>query len=229
MKKICLFIILAALTANVSAGKYPDPKRFEKDIVKYEEADKKQMPPEGAIVAIGSSSMRGWHGTIKKDLAPLTIIPRGFGGSNMNDALAFVDRIVINYKPRAVVLYEGDNDMQARVKPEEFIEKFKGFAAKINKALPKTRIYVISVKPSISRWKIWPSMQKCNELLKAECEKNELLTFIDVATPMLGEDGTPKKEIFKKDNLHMVRDGYVIWTNTVKPVLDKKELALEKK
>jgi lysophospholipase L1-like esterase len=60
-------------------------------------------------------------------------------------------------------------------------------------------------------------------------QKNDLLTFIEIATPTLGEDGKTKKEIFKKDKLHMNDKGYDIWTNTIKPVLDKNELKFEKK
>lgn len=228
MKKFIVFTILALASLNIFAG-YPKPERFEKHIKKFEEQDQKKPQPEGAIVCVGSSSMRGWHWSIKKDLAPLTLIPRGFGGSNMNDVLFFMDRIVTNYKPRAILLYEGDNDMAAKNTPEEFLAKFNEFVTKVHKVLPETRIYVLAVKPSISRWKIWPQMKKSNELLKAACDKNDLLTFIDIATPMLGEDGKPKPEIFKKDNLHMNRAGYDIWTNAVKPVLHEKELKHEKK
>ena len=75
---------------------------FENEIQDFENADRKEFPPPGAIVCLGSSSFTGWNSTIQKDLAPLTIIPRGFGGSTMNDALHYTDRIVIPYKPRAV-------------------------------------------------------------------------------------------------------------------------------
>lgn len=47
--------------------KYGSPKRFEKDIRCFETSDRKHAPPKGAIVCIGSSSMRGWHKTIKED------------------------------------------------------------------------------------------------------------------------------------------------------------------
>jgi hypothetical protein len=67
---------------------------FENAIQNFEKEDKKNFPASNAIVCIGSSSMRFWHPTIEKDLAPLTIIPRGFGGSDLKDALIFVDRIV---------------------------------------------------------------------------------------------------------------------------------------
>ena len=90
---------------------YRDPTRFEQQIQAFETTDQQAFPPQNAIVCTGSSSMRGWHDTIADDLAPLTVIPRGFGGSNMNDALHYADRIALAYKPRAIVVYEGDNDI----------------------------------------------------------------------------------------------------------------------
>ena len=51
--------------------------------------------PQGAIVITGSSSIRRWHPSMKADLAPLTVIHRGFGGSAMADVLHFVDRLII--------------------------------------------------------------------------------------------------------------------------------------
>ena len=116
--------------AQKTAIEYPDPNRFEEAILHFESLDSITFPPENAIVCVGSSSMRGWTGTITKDLAPLTVIPRGFGGSNMNDALYFSDRIILKYKPRAIVLYEGDNDIALGISPEIILEKFQEFAEK---------------------------------------------------------------------------------------------------
>ena len=206
---------------------YPDPRRFEETIYAFQAQDKTAPPPEGAIVCIGSSSMRGWHGTIQMDLAPLTIIPRGFGGSTMHDALYYAERIVIAYKPRAVVLYEGDNDIALGISPEQVLETFFTLVSKIHNAFPQTRIYVLSIKPSIARWNFWPQMQEANQFLKAACEANALLTYIDVAAPMLNEHNEPKKEIFVQDMLHMNEKGYILWKAAVRPVLLKSELQHE--
>jgi lysophospholipase L1-like esterase len=206
---------------------YGRPERFEKDIQLFEDADKKQFPPSGAIVCIGSSSLRGWHGAILDDLAPLTIIPRGFGGSTMNDALHYADRIVLPYKPRAVVVYEGDNDVAQGISPERIAATFDQFVEKVHKQLPECRVYFISIKPSIARWHLWPKMKEANRLIAARCANNERLTFVDVASRMLDSDGKPRKNIFKEDNLHMTRDGYVIWRDVLLPVLVKSELASE--
>lgn len=205
------------------------PWAYDGQIHAFEEADRKQPPPQGAIVCIGSSSMRGWK-SIVEDLAPLTVIPRGFGGSTMKDAVHYADRIVIAYKPRAVVLYEGDNDLgRGLTTPEELKDTFLAFVKKVHGSLPEARIYVLSVKPSISRWAHWPKMKEANRLIAEECAKNKLLTYVDVASGMLDDTGNPRPELFQNDKLHMTRAGYVLWRDVLKPVLMKAELAFEPK
>lgn len=206
---------------------YRSPTRFEEEIQRFETADREQPRPQGAIVCVGSSSIRGWHGTINDDLAPLTIIPRGFGGSNMNDALHYADRIVFPYNPRAIVVYEGGNDIAQGIAPEKIADTFREFVEKVHQKLPKCRIYFLSIKPSIWRWSLWPKVEEANRLISAECAKDKRLAFVDVASGMLNEEGKPRKEIFKKDNLHMTRDGYVIWRDALRPILLKAELQFE--
>ena len=46
--------------AAVEYKEWPNPERFEKAIGAFEAADAEAMPPPGGIVAVGSSSMRGW-------------------------------------------------------------------------------------------------------------------------------------------------------------------------
>ena len=227
---LLLAVACSCVPPCFAAGKraYPDPKRFEKRITAFEAKDEKTPPPAGAILCTGSSSMVGWHGTIEKDLAPLTVIPRGFGGSTMHDVLHYADRVVIPYRPRAILVYEGDNDIACGIEPEKARDTYAAFAGKIAKALPGTRIYFIAAKPSIRRWKMWPRMKALNNLVKEMCVGNKMLTFIDVAPAMLDDTGTPRKDIFKADNLHMNRQGYTLWTEVVKPVLMENESKFEK-
>ena len=230
-------VLLASVSVAVAAHAesnsvkkaYGPPGRFEKEISAFEVADRKAFPPTGAIVCLGSSSMRMWHPTIKEDLSPLTVIPRGFGGSTMDEALHAADRIVVPYKPRAILLYEGDNDLASGIDPETVRDTFLALVQKVHASLPTVRIYVLSVKPSISRWKLWPKMQAANRLLAEACAKDAQLTFIDIGAAMLDAQGNPRKELYKKDNLHMMRAGYELWRDAVKPVLFKKELEFEAK
>lgn len=207
-----------------------DPLRFTAEIEAFEKEDKATPPPKDAIVVTGASSIRRWHPTIKEDLAPLTIVPRGFGGSTMEDALYWLDRVALVYKPRAIVVYEGDNDTgRYQVPPAKIAEQFEAIVNKIHGALPKTRIYVIGIKPSVSRWEVWPVSVKANELLKAIAAKDDLVDYIDVATTMLQPDGRVMTDIFVEDNLHLNPRGYRIWTAAVRAVLIPAEQKHEKK
>jgi lysophospholipase L1-like esterase len=210
-----------AQVAGVEGKNWPDPEaRFGKAIAEFEEADAKEFPPEGVLLGIGSSSMRGWHGNIAEDLAPLTVIPRGFGGSNMNDAVYFMDRIVLPYKPSKILLYEGDNDIAGGHPPQQVVAKYIEFIDRVHAELPKTKIYIIAVKPSPSRWNVWPQMQETNALLKQLCELDDRLVFVDVATAMMDESGVKVREdIFLNDRLHMNRQGYLIWREVMREAL----------
>lgn len=219
--------IALALLTTTAAAEYPDPERFRPAIDAFLAADAESPPPKGAIVATGSSSMRGWHDRIAEDLAPLTLILRGFGGSNMKDVRHFLDELVLRHEPRAVLLYEGDNDAAGGATPEEILAHFDAIAAGIHGVLPRTRIYILAVKPSIRRWNLWDTMSAANAMLADRAAKDARLTFIDIATPMLDEDGKPLPEIFVADNLHMNDAGYDIWRDAVRPVLVDAEVGHE--
>ena len=214
---LALLVLVAA--SPVPAAEYPDPERYRAAIDAFAAEAAEAPPPAGAIVATGSSSMRGWHGRIAEDLAPLAIVPRGFGGSNMADVAYFVEELVLRYKPRAVLLYEGDNDVALGATPAQILGHFDAFAAAIHEALPETRIYILAVKPSLARWHLWPIMQVANAGLADRAAADPRLTFIDVATPMLNEAGEPRPNIFVEDGLHMNGAGYDIWRDVVLPVL----------
>ncbi|MBA4389256.1 MAG: GDSL family lipase [Verrucomicrobia bacterium] len=203
------------------------PWPFEEEIRAFELQAMQAPPPHGAIVCTGSSTMRCWRDNLAQDLAPLTVIPRGFGGSTMEDALHFVDRIVIACKPRAVVLYEGDNDIGKGTAPDAIMASFHAFVERVHKGLAGARIYVLSIKPSIKRWSLWPVMEETNRLLAAACSRNKLLTYVDVASGMLDATGKPRAELFLADMLHMTRAGYLVWRDALRPVLLKAEQRFE--
>lgn len=224
-----LFTNLSIVLAQQEAPRTIEPERFAEAFEEFAAEDQASPPPEGAIVVTGSSSIRRWHPTMKEDLAPLTVIPRGFGGSTMEDALYWIDKVAIQYKPRAVVVYEGDNDTGSyNVPPAKIAEQFEAIVAKVHAALPETRVYVVSVKPSVRRWAVWAQAQETNELLQAIAAKNDLVTYIDVATPMLQPNGEVMDDIFVDDNLHLNEKGYGIWAPAIKGPLMKGEAQYEK-
>ena len=146
----------------------------------------------------------------------------------MNDALHFAGRIILPYHPRAVLLYEGENDVEIGIPPDRIVETFCAFVAKIHQALPDTRIYVIAIKQSVNRWRIRNIIKEANELLREACDADPRLSFIDIVTPMLNENHGPRSELFTEDQVHMNEKGYCVWKDTIWPVLMKNEEKFEK-
>ncbi len=62
-------------------------------------------------------------------------------------------------------------------------------------------------------------MQEVNARVKDRARKDDHLTYVDTATPILGPDGLPRKSLFRPDGLHLNADGYAIWNGILKPIL----------
>ena len=214
---LALGVVAAAWAAE------PDAKenRWEPNIRAFEEKDKENPPPKKAVLFAGSSSIVGWN--LPKYFPGMKTVNRGFGGSQIADSTHFADRIILPHKPKIVVLYAGDNDIAGGKTPEQVAEDFQGFVKVVHDALPKTRIVFIAIKPSIARWNLIDAMRDANARIKAITEKDKRLAYVDIDTPMIGEDGKPRPELFKKDGLHLNHEGYVLWTGLVKPHLKPKK------
>lgn len=216
-KVVLFFVLLIGLQAIVfGQNDYRRAHLWEKEIAAFADADKKEFPRKGKVLFVGSSSIRGWR-TLKEDFPSVYTINRGFGGSHLEDVNFYAPQIVLPYKPKLIVLYAGENDLVAGKSIETVLGDFKKFVSLVRQNLPKTRLLVVSLKPSPSRREFTPKFKELNGLIKTETEKDKHLLFVDVWAPMLGEDGQPKKNIFQNDRLHLNAEGYKIWRETLFP------------
>jgi lysophospholipase L1-like esterase len=186
--------------------------------VAFETADKTSPPPKGEIVFVGSSTIQRWD--TARYFPDLKIINRGISGSELVDALRYVDRIVLPYQPRLIVVYAGDNDISGGWISEQVAVTFEKFTRAVHAKLPQTRILFIAIKPSILRWTQIDRMRSTNAIIRAYCERDDRLAFIDFDTLMLGFDERPRRELFVEDGLHLSPQGYQLWTNAIRPLLN---------
>ena len=217
---LLVFLLLGCGIVGYSFWLMSNAGPWESSIRAFEEADRVHPPKLGGIVFTGSSSINLWH-TLADDMKPLYVINRGFGGSQIADVNQYADRIVIPYRPRAVVLYAGENDLSEwRSKsPETVSGDFKRFVEIIHSRLPDTWIYYVSMKPSPLRWSNWDKLKKTNQMIEAFCRTQDHLQFIDVSAAMLNANGQPRRELFDSGYLHLNAQGYSLWTAIIKPVL----------
>ena len=206
-------------SAQRTADASPAPanlEQFEPEIRAFETADRASMPPAGGIVFVGSSSMRRWT-SLASDFPALPVLNRGFGGSTFPEANHYLARAVLRYRPRTVVLYEGDNDIASGRTPQQVLANYREFVRRVRDSLPQARIVFISIKPSPSRWRLADLQREANRLVRDVVAKDTLLSYVDVFEPMLGANGHPQPALFVGDSLHMTPAGYAIWRTQVAP------------
>lgn len=215
-----LLIAAVGCATNPAPATSPeaDFSRWEADIQAFEAADREAAPAPGSVVFVGSSSIRMWE-TLEEDFPGIPVVNRGFGGSEMADALHFADRIVLPYQPSMVVVYAGDNDLWNGKSPQQVFGDFRALVQRIHREQPQTPVAFIAVKPSIARWSMADRVHETNALVAAYAASNPHVEFIDIATPMLGDDGTPRPELFLDDDLHLSEAGYELWASIVEPVV----------
>ncbi len=195
-----------------------DPERLKGEV----EGIRELYPPsqhQGAILFTGSSSIKGWR-DIGEDFPDKDVVNAGFGGSHATDLLHYLDELVLDYSPKTVFIYEGDNDLNAGKSLQEIQETINLIVTRVQLELPETEIYIISPKPSIARWDKADRYQALNKRLQAYSNATDGVLFVNIWDDMLGEDGEPLQDIFLEDNLHMNRKGYDIWAKVVRQYLD---------
>jgi lysophospholipase L1-like esterase len=222
-----LLVVAFVLSSLLRSGadEIPNPHaKWEKEIAALEEKDRETPPEKGGIVFVGSSSIKLWK-TLEQDFPHHRVLNRGFGGSQLRDAVYFADRIVIPYAPRMIVVYSGGNDINAGRSPEDVLAAFRAFVKKVRTKLPGVPIAYISIAGNPKRWAQVEKVKAANGMIKSYIGKNRNLKYIDVFSRMLGPDGMPLPDIFVEDNLHMNPKGYALWTEIVGaylPAADKK-------
>jgi lysophospholipase L1-like esterase len=205
---------LLAVTLLPAAQDVP----FAKDIAAFVRQDLENPPAKGQVLFIGSSSFTMWS-DMKERFPGVPVLNRGFGGSTLPDVIRNVDKIVVPYAPRKIIVYCGENDLAADPKLPAYMvaKRFRQLHTLIRQRLPEVPIVYVSMKPSPSRFWMRSRFIAGNRWIREFCESQKATEFLDVWPDMLGPNGWPKEEIFLKDQLHMNSKGYDIWTRLLAP------------
>ena len=212
--------ILELIISSYRARK-GDPDAWESTIQKFEAQDQLHPPEKNSILFIGSSSINFWS-SLAQDMAPLPVINRGFGGSYMRDMAKYLDRIVLPYQPRAIVMFAGTNDTTNNDPDtaDQIFEGYKTFVQRVQAVFPEIKIYYIAITPTPTRRKLWPIANEANQLISSYTQSNPNLDFIDFNHQLLDETGKPNRGLYKFDGIHPNEKGYAKWTAAIKPQLE---------
>ncbi len=196
-------------------------QNFLSEIKAFETKDSVSLPAEGQLLLAGSSTFRFWL-TYEQDLKDFPVINRGFGGSQMSDLIFYFDRIVAKYKPKMILVYEGDNDLNAGENPDSVVREFKELVQMVKTKLPETKVAFCSIRPSLARTAILEKQRVVNRAIRKFCKPRKNLYFVNIQKDFYLPNGELMTDIFVADKLHLNKKGYEIWANATRRFLHKR-------
>lgn len=205
-----LYVLLASGNPTYWAG----------DIAAFERLDVSNPPPRGAVLFVGDANVRQWN-TLARDMAPIPVVKRGFGGAQIAHVTYYIPRIIVPYKPSAIVLIAGQADMsdEGGRRPEDVLDDFQHFIAALRKARVTVPVYYVSIHPQPMRTSRWLGAKRANSLINAYIQHDPSLHYIDVASVLSNGADEANDEYFKWDGLSLNAKGYAIMTARIKAAL----------
>jgi lysophospholipase L1-like esterase len=218
-----LLVVAAPLHAREPLEYVTPPalaEKFEAQVVAYEAEDRAHPPPKHAILFAGDSQFFRWK-TLHEDLPNYLLINRGVDSFQLGHLLEYMDRIVLPYEPRLIVLHVGGNDIHNGKSPARLLEDFKSFVVRVHARYPRLPIVFSGVTPSPGRWDESARRVAANDAIRDYIAKQPDLRFIDLWKPLLAPDGRPREDIWVEDRVHPNHAGYLLRAKLTQPLLGR--------
>lgn len=201
---------------------YPLPPgqdiRYENEIRLLQRLNDTEPLPHNAIVFTGSSIFRFWS-TLARDMAPLPVINRAFGGARTWEVLHFFDRIILPCQPAIIAYYCGSNDIECGEEPVPIATRFQEFGELVLRELPGSRVFFVSINLAPQKRARWDAIEAVNRLVARLCEGSPAFGYIDVNAALMDAHLQPRTDFYQEDGLHLRPAAYQALSDSIKPVL----------
>ena len=189
------------------------------------------LPPseKGDIVFIGNSitNMMNWnelfgnHSNIKN---------RGTSGALTKEILDNLESMIAG-NPSKVFLMIGTNDLGRNgyeFTPETVAYRIEKILSQIRNEAPQAEVYYQSILPTLAGSRTREKTETTNSLVEEwiNNQNDPKLTYIDLYSSFVGEDGILKKsgdsnleDAYSLDGLHLTQKGYKVWADIIKDLV----------
>lgn len=181
---------------------------------------------KGDIVFLGNSITaegKNWNARLNNS----KVRNRGIGGDTTDGVLARLGEI-IDSEPSAVFLLIGINDLYNNSIQEPSVNYIANniieIAKKIKTKSNDSKVFIqtllpISIKKSTKDYELYNhSIGTINEII-VENQQKKLYSIIDLYALFVNSEGELREDL-TYDGLHLNEEGYKVWSNFIKPIID---------
>lgn len=193
------------------------PDNYYKNRVDTYKILKNSYENKEKIMFIGDSITDGceWHELFAND--EVNIVNRGINSDRLEGLLGRLD-ILIEEKPKKIILMIGINNLQHGEETDHILSKYDQLLQKIFRELPRTRVAILSILP-VSNEIAKSTQIKSNNAIYALNHQIKFLAdkykfdYIDIFGDF--EKNGHLNEMYSYDGLHPNGQGYLIIKNRV--------------
>ena len=190
-----------------------------------------QAEPSGAVLFLGSSSIRRWE-SLTRDFADYQVIQHGMGGAVFSDINQLFEDVAVVHNPRAVVLWAGVNDLYGYQTADYVMEQFTQFIATFTNRLPSAKLFYLGIPrnpefagtPTRNTERISVNTRIAGFIAT---NNNPNLHFVDLPSAFDGLQDTSVTTTtdptflwaYQVDSAHPNQAGYAIWKTLIRNAL----------
>ena len=179
---------------------------------------------KGQIVFIGDSITDLYHLDDYYQDLPLRTYNRGIGGDVTGMLLKRIQVSLYDLEPTKVVLMIGINDINGGVSTDTILGNYDNILKGIKTKLPSTKVYTMSILPINNDLPDYIDVDKSTERIISINEEIKTMSsnysyqYMDLFSLVKDDNDHLKKE-YSLDGIHLSEQGFVTWTNLIKPEL----------
>ena len=203
------FATLLLLVSNIAFGQCG--QNYDRDVRRIIKAAEKLPHEKSRIVFAGSSTFRLWD-NMAESFPEYEVFNAGIGGSCFNDLYRYKEQLISATHPDILIIYEGDNDI-VHVEEDRHQRAVSDIHSDawqlmnwIQHTHPKLPVFLLSPKPSPSRWEHLARYKAVNSSLE-ELTQAYNYYFMDCWPWLTDNNGQVDPALFKFDKLHLNDEG----------------------
>ncbi|MDD4776754.1 MAG: GDSL-type esterase/lipase family protein [Fermentimonas sp.] len=174
------------------------------------------------IIFLGNSITNG--GEWVELLNDKRIKNRGISGDVCTGVLDRLNSIVAG-EPAKIFLLIGINDLGRGVMPESIVHKTGQIIERIQTESPNTSIYIQSILPVNESFGMFKGHTQHKDIIKPLNDKLKCLAnkkgveFVDLYSHFVTPGTNNLDPMYTNDGLHLMGEGYIKWTEIIKPYI----------